>query len=254
MHCGASLSFKNMKGLIYKKDKTILHHFQAPNILEELRKTIKKIKELDVAISDLGTIIYPDLAIIDASYAHEGMGPSSGAPIKLDTIIASTNFLAADIIALAITQPTWSLENVPHLKLLSGSLQPFIRSVDDIKTIPKDIKDFTRPIEPPPQTITIKYKNVNLVDIDSCSACLSTVFNLLRNNKQFVDDNYTPEKPLNLAIGKGISESDLYSDTFLIGNCTSDNQENGTFINGCAPVESKILKIMKENIEKREIK
>ncbi|GAH37942.1 unnamed protein product, partial [marine sediment metagenome] len=96
----------------------------------------------------------------------------------------------------------------------------------------------------------IKYENVNLIDIDSCSACLSTVFNLLKNNKEFIDENFTPEKPLNLAIGKGIKESDLYSDTFLIGNCTSHLEENGTFVNGCTPVESTIMTRIKDNLKK----
>ena len=114
--------------------------------------------------------------------------------------------------------------------------------------IPDDIDEFIKPLEAPPKSITIKYENVNLIDIDSCSACLSTIFNLLKNNKAFIDDHYTPEKPLNLAIGNGIKESDLYSDTFLIGNCTSNQKVNGTFIQGCTPVESSILKIIKEKL------
>ncbi|MFW9940220.1 MAG: DUF362 domain-containing protein [Candidatus Thorarchaeota archaeon] len=248
MHCGASLSFKNIKGLIYKRDKINLHHFQAPDVIKELKKNIRKIKELDIAIADLGKVISPDLAIIDASYAHEGMGPSSGNAVKLDTIIASTNFLAADIIALTLSQPEWSLEDVPHLKLISEAISPSIKSPDNIKTIPENINKFVKSLEPPPKSITIKYKNVNLIDIDSCSACLSTIFNLLKNNKEFIDKYYTSEKPLNLAIGKGIKKSDLYSDTYLIGNCTSHQKENGTFIQGCTPVESKILKTIKEKL------
>ncbi|MFX0080335.1 MAG: DUF362 domain-containing protein [Candidatus Hodarchaeota archaeon] len=248
MHCGASLSFKNMKGLIYKRDKITLHHLQAPEIIEELKKKMSKVKELDVAIADLGNIIFPDLAIIDGSHAQEGMGPSSGNLIKLDTIIASTNPLAADIIALAISQPKWSLKDVPHLKLLSEFKFPSIKSSSDIITIPDNIDEFIKPLEPPPKSITIKYKNVNLIDIESCSACLSTIFNLLKNNKDFIDKHYTPEKPLNLAIGKGIKESDLYSDTFLIGNCTTHQKENGIFIKGCTPVESTILKVIKERV------
>ncbi|MFW9894923.1 MAG: hypothetical protein ACFFD7_03885, partial [Candidatus Thorarchaeota archaeon] len=90
---------------------------------------------------------------------------------------------------------------------------------------------------------------VNLIDIDSCSACLSTIFNLLRNNKEFINANFTPENPLQLAIGKGITESDLYSDTYLIGNCTSSLQGDGTFIKGCTPVESTILRTIKEKLK-----
>ena len=249
MHTGASLGFKNMKGLIYKRNKIKLHHFQAPKIIEHLKKSMQKVKELDVAIADLSHILKPDLAVIDASYALEGMGPSSGNCVKLDTIIASTNYLAADIISLAISQPDWSLKDVPHLKLISELYPEAPKNLEDIKTFPESIQQFIKPLEPPPTSINIKYKNVNLIDIESCSACLSTIFNLLKHNKDFIDEHFTAEQPLNLAIGKGITQSDLYSDTFLIGNCTYEHHENGVFIKGCAPVESTILKIIKENLK-----
>jgi len=249
MHTGVSLSFKNIKGLIYKREKITLHHFQAPEIIKQLKNSKKQIKELDVAISDLAHVIHPDLAIIDASYALEGMGPSSGNKVKLDTIIASTNYLAADIIALALTQPEWSLEDVPHLKLISELIPNAPKSREDIITIPESIQKFVKPLDPPPTSINIKYKNVNLIDIDSCSACLSTVFNLLKDNKDFIDKHFTPENPLNMAIGKGIKQSDLYSNTFLIGNCTYDQHKNGIFIKGCPTVESTILKIIKKSLK-----
>jgi uncharacterized protein (DUF362 family) len=249
MHTGASLSFKNLKGLIYKRNKITLHHLQAPDIIKKLLTSMKHVKELDVAISDLAQVIKPDLAVIDASYAQEGMGPSSGNAVKLNTIIASMNFIAADIIALAISQPNWTLDNVPHLKLISDNILNSPKCRDDIHTIPENIQEFINPLEPPPSSISIKYKNVNLIDIDSCSACLSTIFNLLKNNKAFIDEHFTPENPLNIAIGKGIKQSDLYSDTYLIGNCTYNQQENGIFVKGCTPVESTILKIIRENLK-----
>ncbi len=250
MHCGVSLSFKNMKGLLHKRNKVKLHHFQADDVIEPLKKEMPKVKELDVAISDLSRIIKPDLAVIDASIAQEGMGPSSGSPVKMNTIIASTNFLAADIVAISITQPNWKLIDVPHLKLISDLIKNSPKSLNDILTIPSSIQDFIRPLEPPPSSISIKYNNVNLIDIDSCSACLSTIFNLLKNNKAFVDQHFTPEKPLNLAIGKGVKSSDLYENTYLIGNCTSALKDNskGIFVQGCTPVESKILKIIKKQL------
>ncbi len=247
MHCGASLSFKNLKGLIYKRNKTILHHLQAPELINELKKSIKKVKELDVAISDLAHVLHSDLNIIDASFVQEGMGPSSGNAVKMDTIIVSTNFLAADIVALAITQPKWCLEDVPHLKLISEYFPEMPKSMNDIITKPSNISNFIRQIEPPPTSISIKYKNVRLIDIDSCSACLSTIFNLLKNNKEFIDTHFSSEHPLNLAIGKGIKQSDLYEETYLIGNCTANNKEKGIFIQGCTPIESEIMQKIKEN-------
>jgi len=250
MHCGASLSFKNLKGLIYKRNKVALHHFQSPEIISHYNKNEKsiKIKELDVAIADFANLVYPDLAIIDASIAQEGMGPSSGNPVKLNTIIASINALAADIIALAISQPEWTIDNVPHLKLISESRFPSLKSSEDIITIPETIEEFIHPLKPSPETITIKYKNVILTDVDSCSACLSTIFKLLENNIDFINKHYTVKKPLRIAIGKGIKQKNLYSDMFLVGNCTSELNQKGVFVKGCAPVESTILGIIKEKL------
>ncbi len=251
MHCGASLSFKNLKGLIYKRDKIKLHHLQSPEIIAELKPTISKIKELDIAISDLSYIFKPELAIIDASYALEGMGPSSGNVVKMDTIIASTNFLAADIIAIALTRQDWSLVDVPHLKLISELDKENPKSFHDIITIPNNIQTFKRNLEPPPTTITIKYTNVNLISEQACSACLSTVTNLLQNNIEFINKHYTSENPLRIAIGKGLNESNLYQDTLLIGNCTYNFKDKGIFIKGCTPVESTIIDVIKKSLDNK---
>ncbi len=244
MHTGMSLSFKNCKGLIYKREKIKLHHLTAPEITSKLGSNVK---ELDVAIADLSYVIKPDLAIIDGSYVLEGMGPSDGTTVEKDLIIASTNFLAADIVAMNLVQPTWTMDNIPHLKFIAN-YQKGPKSIKEIQTIPADITPLQGAIQAPPTNITIKYNNVHLLDIGSCSACLSTVFLFLRNNRQFIDPHYTPSDPLNLAIGKGIVSVDLYEDTFLIGNCNSSRKDDGNFINGCAPVQSTIFRMIKEHL------
>jgi uncharacterized protein (DUF362 family) len=255
MHCGATLSFKNLKGLIYAREKIKLHHFHKPEITKNIEKKYfkgkeSKLKELDIAIADLARVFHPTLAIIDASFAMEGMGPSSGNCVKLDTIISSRDYLAADIVALAMTQPKWTLADVPYLKVISESFQNQPKTINDVTIIPSKIESFITPLKPPPSTISIKYKNVNLISKKACSACLSTVFNLLKNNMDFINQHYTEENPLNLAIGKGIKEKDLYEDTYLIGNCTIKQKEHGTFIKGCTPVESTILRIIKKDLKK----
>lgn len=63
-----------------------------------------------------------------------------------------------------------------------------------------------------------------------------------------MDKHFTKEKPLNFAIGKGIIESDLYEDTYLVGNCTYEHRDRGTFIKGCTPVESTIMRVIKEHL------
>lgn len=257
MHCGASLSFKNLKGLIYKREKIKLHHYHKPLLLKEIKEKFfhepeSRVKELDIAISDLAHVFNPILAIIDASYALEGMGPSTGNTVKLDTIIASKNFLAADIIALALTRPDWTLRNVPHLKLIADLFPNQPRTLKEITTIPEDLSSFQYLLEPPPTSITIKHKNVHLIAEKACSACLSTIFNLVENNKAFIDEYFTEKNPLRFAIGKGIKKEDLYDDTYLVGNCTYNHRDHGLFIKGCTPVESTIMKLIREKLGLKE--
>lgn len=254
MHTGASLSFKNMKGIIYKRDKVELHHLNAPELLTKYGFKNQKVKELDFAIADLAKVFKIDLAIIDATYAQEGMGPSSGEPVKLDTIIASIDYLAADLVAIKLVQPQWTLENVPHLKIIALEKKaqgPF--SIEDIEIIPNDIKVFQRKIAEPPESVTIKYDYVRLIDIDSCSACLSTIYTFLKQNEGYIKSNFSKEKPLCVAIGKGVKKTDLYEDTFLIGNCTSKCKDNGIFIQGCTPVQSKILKEIQDYLLRKSL-
>ncbi|MFX0101704.1 MAG: DUF362 domain-containing protein [Candidatus Hodarchaeota archaeon] len=252
MHTGASLSIKNLKGLIYKRDKVKLHHINEPEVVKQHDIPGKVVKELDIAIADYASVIMPDLSIIDASFAQEGMGPSSGNPVRLDTIIASIDPISADVITLAICQPDWALNNVPHLKFIAERIShPVLEDLDAITTIPSDISSFKRRIEPPPTTISIAYNNVRLIDVESCSACLSTIFTFLKENKEFIDENFTPENPLTLAIGKGLKDSDLYGPAFLFGNCTANRSEDGIFIKGCTPVQSTLLATIMEYLKER---
>ena len=116
------------------------------------------------------------------------------------------------------------------------------------------MKDLIHEIEAPPTSITIKYPNVNILDVDSCSSCLSTIFLFLKNNKKLVDDNFTAEHPLTLVIGRGVTKEDLYEldPIFLVGNCTLNNKGccGSSFISGCAPVQSQIRKEVEEYIQK----
>lgn len=252
MHTGASLSFKNMKGIIYKRDKIELHHLNTPELLTKYGFKNQKVKELDFAIADLAKAFKIDLAVIDATFAQEGMGPSSGDPVKLDTIIASKDYLAADLVAINLVQPDWTIDNVPHLKIIAlEKSPPGPFSIEEIKIIPKNIKSFQRKIAEPPESVTIKYDYVKLIDIESCSACLSTIYTFLKQNEDYIKSNFSKEKPLCLAIGKGVKESDLYEDTFLIGNCTSKCKDNGIFIQGCTPVQSKILKEIQDYLMRK---
>ncbi|RJR26381.1 MAG: DUF362 domain-containing protein [Desulfobacteraceae bacterium] len=85
---GVSLSMKGMMGLVYD------------------RRTFHMDMDLDTAIVDLCTVLKPALTIIDASRILSDSGPGGpGKVVALNKIIASTDFVAAD--ALAVEIGTW---------------------------------------------------------------------------------------------------------------------------------------------------
>ncbi len=100
---GVSLSMKGMMGLVYD------------------RRTFHMDMDLDTAIVDLCTFLRPALTVIDATRILSDGGPGGpGKVIPLDTIIASTDFVAAD--AMAVELGTWygrsfKASQVKHIRL-----------------------------------------------------------------------------------------------------------------------------------------
>ena len=100
---GVSLSMKGMMGLIY--DRRSLH-------LE---------MDLNTAIVDLCTVLKPHLTVVDASRVLSSGGPGGpGKVIALETIIASTDMVAAD--AMAVELGTWygrkfKARQVKHIRM-----------------------------------------------------------------------------------------------------------------------------------------
>lgn len=85
---GVSLTMKGMMGLVYD------------------RRTFHIDLDLDVAVVDLCTVLKPNLTIIDASRILSEGGPGGpGKVILMNKIIASTDFVAAD--AMAVEIGTW---------------------------------------------------------------------------------------------------------------------------------------------------
>jgi len=240
MHTGASLSLKNMKGLLYKREKVKLHQLHADDSIKQ------GYKELDIAIADLANVIQPDLAIIDARYAQEGMGPSAGNWVEMNTIVASTDFLAADIVALNLVK--LGIEHVPHLELISKR-QSGVYTISDIATIPEDISPYQTDFETPPDNLKIENQMVNLVDVGSCSACMSTIYLFAKNNRPLIERYFNEYGQLNLAVGKNLTA--VPAGSIIIGNCAGELQEEGVFVMGCPPTQTALKQIIEERIKKR---
>ena len=231
MHCRVTLSLKNMKGCLRGREKVRLHQLPQPAIpIDE--------KTLDLAIADLATVLLPDIVLIDGSIGMEGLGPSAGVVKRVDVVLASTNCFAADAVAAVLMG--LNPEEIPHLRLSAERVGQSIL-LEDMTVVPSNWRDWIKPFELPPKEISLNFPKVEVLDCESCSACVSTLTMFLKRNYGDIADYL----PLKFAIGKGHNE--IPDGTLCVGNCTIKAGGGNTIVKGCPPVSSDILKALTSN-------
>ena len=237
MHTQVTLSIKNMKGLLWRREKVRLHqlHFD--------KKITGGHRELDVAISEMASILLPDLAIIDGTVGMEGMGPAYGRMKKMGIVLVGNNPLSVDAVATRLMG--LNPDEVPHLKLMAekglGEIQLQKLSIE-----PEDYLKWESRFEPPPSKLSIHFPGIIVRDEGSCSACLSTLQVFLQNNYSWLSEHCLKDGNINIGIGKYLDTCP--KGTLLIGNCTSQLKRKGIFARGCPPVASQILDALKNSV------
>ena len=228
MHTGVTLGIKNMKGCLYRHEKVRYHQ------LEYKGKKFPE-KTLDSAISDLATILLPDLTVVDGYIGMEGLGPSGGDPIKSNFAVASQNPMAADIYACILMgiDPV----TIPHLRLVSKRNKLSLK-LSSYSVFPADFEKFIYPFKRPPENITVEYENVVVYDCESCSSCLSTLMFFLKRFKDDMSPYLLDDGKFHIAIGKGIKNTK--KGTVFLGNCTRNMKDHGIYVPGCPPVPTRI--------------
>lgn len=233
MHTGVTLGIKNMKGCLYRHEKVKYHQ------LEYLDKEYPE-KTLDSAISDLATILLPDLTIIDGYIGMEGLGPSGGDAIKSDFAIASLHPVGADIYGCLLMGLNPS--EVPYLRLISERMNMSINPTD-YHVFPVDYSKFIVKYKRPPTNITVEYPDIKVYEKEACSACLSTLMLFLRRFKDDMTQYVLNDGKFHIAIGKGVG--DAAEGTVFVGNCTRFMKDKGVFVKGCPPVPTRIYEAIR---------
>ncbi len=240
MHTGVSLSYKNMKGILYKKEKVRFHQ------LGNLASSRRDVKPLDLALAEAGAKLRPHLCVIDGSTGQEGFGPGSGTPIQAGLCVVGNNPISTDAVAAQLMgiDPA----EVPHL-VLAAQLGFGEADLEKINVDPNEYRDWEIPFEMPPEKIDINYPGIVVHDRQSCSACLSTLALLLERYNELISEYGTDESPIHIAIGKDVA--DAPPGTVFIGNCTRKCAAQGLFIKGCPPVSSYILEQIQNKLNKK---
>ena len=229
MHTQVTLSIKNMKGLLWRREKARFHQLRYD------KKVTKGDKELDIAISEMASVLFPHLAIVDGTVGMEGMGPAYGRGKKMGMILVGDNALSTD--AVAVRLMGLNPEVIPHLRLVAekglGEIDP-----QRISVIPRDYLKWVVPFELPPSRLSIPFPSVMVHDEGSCSACLSTLLVFLQDYHSKLTDYRLEDQNVHIGIGKHLEACPR--GTILIGNCASKMKSRGIFIQGCPPVSSQI--------------
>jgi uncharacterized protein (DUF362 family)/prephenate dehydratase len=238
MHTVVTLSVKNMKGCLWKRSKVDLHMLPRIPFAED--------KSLNIAITDMASVLRPHLVIIDGTVGMEGLGPSVGEPKSLDLVIVGNDAVAADSVACTIMgiDP----KTVPHLRIAEergyGSLdtESFVIATPEWQSL-------RQPFAPVPENLSMQFPQGTILDEQSCSACQSTVLLFMKRYGEQLAEYFPDKKPVNIAIGKG--HKGVPVNTICIGNCTRRFKDTGTYIPGCPPVASSILTTLKKNKNKQ---
>jgi uncharacterized protein (DUF362 family) len=235
MYTGATLSIKNMKGAMYKLNKTVLHRILKPSPDPE------KGKVLDFGIAEMARICYPDYAIIDGFVAMEGFGPSGGTPKNLGVVLASDEPIACDLVALKLMGMEW--DDISHLNIIAEEKGI---DIDDIKVEPENYMDYSQQFKLASEKELMEgYSNIEIIDRGACSGCHATMIAFLKVHGEKIGK----ERKVRVYIGKDLTDDDFdedfdKNDCYLIGNCTARYKDQYGFCKGCPPIPSKINEII----------
>ena len=235
MYTGATLSVKNMKGCLYKMEKTKLHR-----IVRECPDASKGLC-LDYGIADMATVLLPDYAVLDGTICMEGFGPSIGTITELNLVVASKDPTAADYVGVVLMGMPH--DSISHINLVQERCNT--AAFKDIEVDPADYLKYAKTfLTADMSRLANVYPNIGVVEKGTCSACSATIMAFIKThgNKFPEDFRFT------LATGKDLAPEDLEGENvILVGKCAGDSgkEKKMPFCKGCPPVGSSILAFMR---------
>ncbi len=234
MYAGVTLSVKNMKGTMYKREKTKLHRLS-----NELPENAEG-RVLDYGLRDLSRVCYADYAVVDGTVCMEGFGPSGGDPVNLNVVLASAEPVAADLATLKLMRIP--LDDVGHLKLVSKARGV---SYDTMDVEPADYEKWgKRFVTAGEARLGLSCEELEMRDESACSACQAALIQFLRyHTHEFAGGG----KTYTIFSGTNIKEEDIRAaeNPCLVGNCTAKYSDLAPFCKGCPPIPSEIAKTLK---------
>jgi len=217
-----TLSIKKLKGLLTDKYK---REFHQQGVFE--------------GCVDWFSALRPQLAIVDAIYCQEGLGPVFGKPVEMDLIIAGCDLVAVDAVCgyIAGFEP----EEVPI------TTEAFRRGLGmanrkDIEVVGEPIEAVSRRFMRVLEDERLKIERFNLLYGGvTCSGCRMGIMSSLFDMKEAKQLAYLEGVTIvtgNPEMTEAIPEDDLVT----VGRCVPPEKRGKRHVRGCPPNNLDIVK------------
>lgn len=223
-----TLGIKNLHGTIHDSQKMMFHRNDLPQKLVDLSKKIKS-----------------HLTIIDGIVGMEGFGPTMGRGVRMDTLILSTDIVAADACASAVMGIDPLEVETTRLAYSQGL---GVADLGKIEVVGETLDRLKRDFKRPDASVAGVYPDVRVISGGTCHHCYvraKQFLELLRKHKLL-------EKigPMDLLIGTNPRLPDLDEigerTYLLVGDCSIFSaravrqliKNKAILLDGCPPVFS----------------
>lgn len=223
----ATLSLKNMKGLMPDPEKKMFHSKYG----------------LSQAIADLNLAIKPKLVIVDGILCRQGIGYPWSEEIEMDLIVAGKDPVAVDTVVLQIMgiDPQEQTHAVLAEELGIGTMD-----MDRIEVVGEKIDSVKTPFKRPAEALRsmLNLHDFKIIsDERTCTGCRGAMHYFLKSAD--VQGKLDQLKELTFVLGKHekplreLSKLDKEK-TILVGVCTEQYKGLGRHVRGCPPLGSDI--------------
>jgi hypothetical protein len=191
-------------------------------------------------IIDLNKAVPVDLTVLDAIVAMEGLGPSFGPKVELNTIIASKDVYALDRVASKIMG--FKAEELDYL--VEAEVAKIIDLKSPVDVIGEPIESYTYKFERAP-TGTDFAEGVTVISEGACSACHGTIHSVFYDLEQM--QKMGEIRDLVIVVGSNAEvPSDIHTKPVIMGACQAKNANKGCYVAGCPPNNDKMLAAIRE--------
>jgi uncharacterized protein (DUF362 family) len=218
-----TLGVKNLKGVVQKPMKREFHRVGVVKGIIDLNKTVPL-----------------DLTVLDAIVAMEGLGPSFGPKVHLDTVMASKDVWALDRVASRMMG--FSMEELDYLTQAAehGLFDPAVEP----KVVGEPLSSYTHRFERPPTGMNFA-EGVTVISEGACSACRGTIHSVIYDLEQM--KKMGEIRDLFIVVGSNAQvPGNLPNTPIIMGTCLKKYAAEGCYVEGCPPNNDKMLAAIRQ--------